>query len=149
MALDKMVPEFVLQLAAARLKDARRNLVDGAAYLWQISTKKLWKDKYNSFADYLEEECQISESVASKLVQIYDHYVIKGGLDHERLREIDTEKLYLGMRTDGTAEEQVNRAAALTRGELRDEIHEDEDGHDCAHDSTIVICTKCRKRVDE
>lgn len=136
----------ILKDCAVAFKSARQGLLQGAALLSTISKDKLWENDYTSFGEYVEQECQISQGYASKLITAYEHYVVQGGLSHAKLSATDPEKLYLAIKLIGTPEEQAVKAETLTRTELKQEIVS-QDGVECAHPTHITICSQCHVRV--
>jgi hypothetical protein len=59
---------------------------EGASLLYQIDQEKLWEGNYDSFGEYVEQECQLSQGYASKLLQSWKFYVIEGGLSQAKLQ---------------------------------------------------------------
>ena len=141
------ITNSILQETAKCFTAARKNLMQGAAQLYKISKEDLWDNgQYSSFSEYLNGECQISDSFASKLITVYTHYVINGGVSQIKLESVDYEKLYLATKLTGDAEEQAVKAETLSRSEIKDELGS-KDGVDCAHTNLIQICAHCGKRV--
>lgn len=136
----------ILKEAATCFRSARRNLIEGARLLNQISREGLWEGTHSTFGGYVEQECQLSQGYASKLITAYQHYVLKGGLSHAKLQDTDPEKLYLAISLTGTPEQQAEKAEMWSRQEIRDELNSNEHG-DCKHEEIIKICAKCKKRV--
>jgi len=136
---------IVLTDTANCFKMARRALLDGAHGLRDIQALKLWEGTYNSFGEYVEQECQISQSYASKLIKTYEHYIINGGVSHATLEGTDVEKLYLAISLTGTTHEQAVKAETLTRQEIKAELAvKDGVEHECV---PISICKTCSKRL--
>ena len=123
---------------------ARKSLLQGAKLLYEISTEEHWKARHESFAEFVENECMISQSMASKLVGIYTHYCVEGGISHAKLLGTDVEKLYLAAKLPGEADKQLAQATTLTRSELKQE--RDNPNDDCYH-TAISVCSKCWKRL--
>jgi len=137
----------ILEETAACFTAARKNLIQGASQLYKISQEKLWDNgQYSSFSEYLNGECQISDSFASKLITVYTHYVVTGGVSQIKLESVDYEKLYLAAKLPGSVEEQAVKAETLSRSEIKDELAS-KDGVDCPHTNLIQICAHCGKRV--
>ncbi len=136
----------ILKETAACFNDARKNLISGAALLHKISSQSLYKPSYESFNDYLDQECHISPSFASKLISVFQAYVIEGQVKKSELVGIDHEKLYLAIGMKGSFAEKVQKASLLSRSELKQELAE-KDGVDCKHPTVITICSSCHARV--
>lgn len=92
-----------------------------------------------NWGDLLRDEFDISESFASKLISIHKVLVVEGGLSPSKLEGIDQEKLYLVLKTEGTAEDKVAKASTLTRREIRESRVDD--GH--VHSGEFVTIHKC------
>lgn len=145
----KQLATTLLDDAAKYFKSARQNLYAGAALLYKIKESSLWEEKYNSFGEYVEQECQISASRASQLTQMWKYYVIDGGVPKNRLVGIDVDKLYLAAKLPkGTMEQRLVRAQEWNRNDLRAELHTVE-GKECEHpeDKRVILCGTCGKRV--
>lgn len=136
----------ILRDCASAFKEVRQNLIEGAALLYKIREEKLYEGKYSSFGAYCEEECQISQSFAAKLCQVYQHYVIAGKISPSVLRGVDTERLYLALRLPGEAEAQFTHAQTWSRSEIKAELASG-GGAECTHPSTIEICVRCHARI--
>lgn len=135
-----------LDKAIECFKGARQRVADGMSYLWEINEGSLWDNgQYSSFTDFCESGCGISRSMASKLLRVYQHYVIDGKVS--QINYIDTDKLYLAIGLPGSPSKQLVKADTLTRQQIRDELAADEFG-DCQHTNTIKICTRCKQRVE-
>jgi len=135
----------ILKQCADKFQAARQDLIGGAELLYQISTEELYKGKYDSFGDYVEEECKISRSMASKLVNTYGYFVLKAGVSPRNLADVDHEKLYLAMGLPGSPMKQLASARELSRSEIRQELKDPEDK--CLHEHTYTICSACHKRL--
>lgn len=142
-------PTVILTEAAECFRNARKNVYDGAAKLYQIHEGNLWEEGYSSFSEYVEQECQITKSYASKLLQAWRYYVIEGGLKQKDLVGIDADKLYLATKLPtGSVEQRLVKAREWNRDDLRAELST-VDGVECAHptDKHVIICGICGKRV--
>ena len=117
------------------------SLIQVGINLHQIKTEGLWEHKADNWSHFVESELGISQSQASKLLAIHDHFILKGGLDPQELVGIDYERLYSARKLGGTVEEQVSKAKTLTRRELKEERNEEE-----PHEH-IPCCVICRIRL--
>lgn len=141
----------ILKEAANCFSQARKNVYQGAEFLYQIQKHAMWEGSYSSFNEYVETECQLSKSYASKLIQVWTFYVIEGGLPQKDLLEIDAEKLYLSTKLPrGSVEQRLVRAREWSRDDMRAELASDEHG-DCRHpkDKRVVLCGVCGRRLQE
>lgn len=137
-----------LKKAEECFSDVRQRIAEGMKLLHQISTNELWKDGgYSSFNEYVEQGCGISAGFASKLVKVYQHYVIEGGVSQRNLQQVDAEKLYLAVGLVDDIQNKLVKAETWTRQEIRDELAS-KDGVDCDHNCPhITICSKCHARI--
>ena len=135
----------ILKEAAGYFKGARQNLMAGAELLHKIKAEELWKGKHESFSEYLEEDCQISDGMASKLIQVWQFYVIEGGFRGEKMIGADIEKLYMAAKLKSSPEKALSQALTLTRQELKSELNDPDDT--CKHPATYKVCTICHGRL--
>lgn len=138
----------ILLKAARCFEGVRQRISEGMGYLYEISEKNLWDNgQYSSFSEFCESGCGISKSFASRLLTVYKHYVIEGGVSQRNLELTDPDKLYLAIGLPGSPDKQLVKAETLTRQEIKDELASDENG-DCTHEKTIIICARCHKRIE-
>lgn len=144
-----MLPSLnLLETAATCFKQAQKNLIQGAALLYRINSEKIWESNYSSFGEYVEQECGISTSMASKLLKAYSYYAIESNIPQQELENVDYEKLYLTTALkDLTPEEKLVRAKSWSRSEIKAELSQ-KDGIDCAHPNKITICATCHARCE-
>lgn len=142
-----MMPvDSVLERAAKCFTSARQSVMDGTPLLHEIREKRLYDGRYASFGEYVEQECQISQSFAAKLCKVYEHYVIQGGVARAQLKEVDSEKLYLAISLPGTPDFQAVRAQTWSRAEIKAELASN-GGEECLHTEQVTICAHCHKRI--
>lgn len=114
--------------------------------LYQLRESGEWEQISETWTDFVTDELGLSQGFASRLLTVNRHYLVEGGLSADSLENIDHERLYLAAQTDGTVEQQVEKARLLNRRELREEkidsghIHEPE---------TIEIYKCCGMRVPD
>lgn len=137
--------ETLLKNASDSFRGARKNLMEGAAYLHEIEQTDAWELHYSSFGEFIESECQMSRSAASKLVLTYKFYVLDNGVSPAKLETIGAEKLYAALQLEGSAEKKLAMAETLSRSELRTELKDPNDT--CLHEETYTICRSCNKRL--
>jgi len=127
-------------------RSARIAVADAIGALYEVYKSEAWEGRYSSWSEFCEDGLQISRSLGSQYVSVYEYYIGQGSLTVEQIREADIGKLYLAINTGGTPEEKLVIAKALTRSELRDLVAEEKNPN-CLHPNTVVICTDCRKRL--
>jgi len=134
---------------ATCFKMARKGIYEGTRLLYQVRETNAWEGAFSSFSEYVEQECQISRSGASKLLQVWEYYVLEGRVSQLNLEGVDSEKLYMALKLPtGTAEEKLLKAREWNREDLRAELYTT-GGNDCEHPSEnrVTICGQCSKRV--
>lgn len=146
--MSNLPAHTLLKEAATCFTEARKNVYDGTALLYEIQQKEAWEGMYSSFSEYVEQECQLTRGYASKLIQAWEFYVVNGGVPKRQLVGIDAEKLYLSTRLpSGSVEQRLVRAVEWNREQLRAELAVT-DGKECEHDRYVKVCVSCGKRVD-
>lgn len=134
-----------LQEAAKCFGTVRQNLIEGAALLHKIFTEKLYEAKYDSFEEYIEEECQIKPSFASKLIAVHGYWVVESKLSQRKLIGTDIEKLYLARKLEGDPEYNLVKAQTLSRDDLKAELREEV--VPCQAHTPVTFCSTCRIRL--
>lgn len=127
--------------------------------LGRIRDEELYKPQWSTFAEFLE-EMKLSEATASKMISIYQKFVIGFGIAPEKIAlaggwnpayEIST-----FAQTKKEAVEWLEKSSTLTRQDLRKELQERKSGipmKECKHKDTytIKICRDCgeREKINE
>lgn len=133
------------------VKQIETRFLELGARLYQIRKHKFWGSTYESYEEFLDAS-KISPGNASMLAAIHEHYVIKGGVSHEKLSSVGYSNLYFAIpliEKDGV-EKAVEKARLLTRSELRDEVREEKHGphtHDLG-DRRWASCNTCGKLIE-
>lgn len=146
--------EFCQQ--AILLKETiERSFLSLGERLLRIRNENLFLPAWGSFVEYLD-ELGLSEAKASKLIGIFEKYVIMGGIDPNTLI---TPQGWSGLaeflpyvKTKEDAARFAQLGTSLTRSDIRKETHELRTGKqmsDCEHKNTytVVICKDCGDRV--
>ncbi len=118
------------------------------ARLFQIQTKELWKDSYDTYNEFLE-TAKISPGNASMLTAVHKAYHLEGGITHAKLSKTGYSNLYAAIpliEKDGV-EKAVEKAQLLTRAELKEEVREHKHG-ECKHEEKVTICSTCHVRLN-
>lgn len=135
---------------------ALRHTIEGAFLdlghrLHRIREEQLYKDEYQNFDEFLL-EAKISKATASKLIIVYQTFVLEYNIPVKRLAGVGYSSLYTIARhatTKDKAEELVERATELTRDDLQESMRDDDTARPgCKHsDSRIVeVCNDCGNR---
>lgn len=123
--------------------------------LMKIRDEELYKPQWDSFHEYVG-EVKMSESSASKLISIYEKFILKYQIDPERVLNAggwSTVAEVLPMvKNKDDAEHWLSLGETLSRKDLRSEIEEKKRGvqqHECKHRDTydIRICKDCGARI--
>lgn len=122
--------------------------------LMEIRNNQAYYPQWESFGDYLEEGHVMSEANASKLITVYNRYIIKMQEPEQELVKIGWSKLYDLHRTydeDQELRDAMLDASLLTTSHLRQKLHEKKAGVDqttCKHTNTytIKVCRDCNFR---
>lgn len=117
----------------------RAGTIEAAACLYDVHAGDAWKEVADTWGEYVQQELQISQGFASKLLSAYTHFCIEGNIPKAEIADIDHEKLYLSAKLGGTVEEQIAKARTLTRGELKLEKN-DERPHTASFQRVCTIC---------
>lgn len=127
----------------AAFENVKGSIVVAMQKLHAVKESGDWESVANTWSEYVESELGISQGFASKLLSVNKHYLIEGGYSPANISGVDYESLYLAAKTEGTVEEQIERARTLTRAELRQERNEQ---NDHTHEA-IQICKHCSMRM--
>lgn len=133
----------ILETTIELFRSARGAVVEAMPLLHQIFTEELWKEEYASFGQFVD-ECGINRGQASRLVSVYQHYAIEGGVELTKLAEANPERLYTARKMKGTPAEQFEKALLLTGGELNSQASFEKTGeeHECE-----PICRVCHRKM--
>lgn len=125
-----------------KFQNARGSVADAIESLYHVHKTEAWVERYGSFSEFCEEGLKISKSLGSQYVAIYGRYIEEGGLTVERLRDVDTAKLYRALKQPGTPQEQYAIATTWSRNDFRDD--KKEDGHEHQWAEYCGVCWKKR-----
>lgn len=124
---------------------ARLSLIEAAAALYEVRKTEAWAERYESWQDFLH-SVSVSQSQASKMLSVFEHYALNGGVSHAKVAEVDLEKLYLATSLEGTPEEQATKAQLLSRSEIRSQRAFEDFGEEHACEP-LTICKICHKKL--
>lgn len=140
---------------------ALRSEIEGAFLelgkrLHKIRDEKLYEGEFDNFDEFLL-TAKISKATASKLITVYETFILKFELPVKVLSSIGWSSLYSissHATTKDRAEELVERAAILTREDLETSLkNEDGKQNRCLHPKDeqrmVCVCGACgfRRRV--
>ena len=144
----KIIKLDILQKASLCFKQVRQDLIAGASLLWKIKSEELWKEKYDSFSEFLASDCDLSDGQASKLIRVWQFYAVDSGFPQAKITGVDIERLYLATKLDGDPDKKLATASTLSRQELRQSLSEQIHG-ECMEHEWITFCAKCRTRKQD
>lgn len=136
----------VLDKCAELFQAGRKNLLAAAGLLYKIKQEELYKVQFETFTEYVEEQCLMDIGQASRLLTTFEHYVVKGGLEPAQLAEINPEKLYLARSLEGSPQQQSVKALTLSKQELKSQRILEQTGEEHEHEP-VSICKTCHQRL--
>lgn len=129
----------LLKLTKAAFIKARKSMVEAMQFLYAVHEEGAWKEVAETWGDYLTQELDVQQSQASLLLGINRHFLVEGGMEPADIEGIDIQKLHAARSLPGTVEEQVAKAATLSRAELRAE-RQDAEPHPFDPKEICKIC---------
>lgn len=121
-----------------------------AERLRRIKQEGLWKGGWTNWEEFVM-EMKMSAATASKLITIYEKFVLEYNIDEDKLANAGWVGLYEVLPLCGTkkeALEAINDVTTLKRDDLREKIRELKNG-ECRHDwyeIHLKQCSVCGKR---
>lgn len=124
--------------------------------LFRIREEKLYQPNYNDFHEYCNEIGE-TEGNMSKIISIYEKFVLKFGYDQKRLGDIGSAKLYTIKKVSETqelADYWLEQAELLPVRELKKKVDAFVGGTDideCEHKNTHLVrkCDDCPECWEE
>ena len=129
----------LLEQAKEIFSTFRETTIEAAQVLYRIKTEEAWVGIADNFGAFVEQELQISQGFASKLVSVWKHYTIDNDVPVLHLQGVDAEKLYLASKTEGGVDLQLSRAKTLKRSELKQDRAEN-DAHTPVFGEYCNVC---------
>lgn len=120
--------------------------------LYKIRTEKLYEGQYESFSEFVIEGMKMTESTASRLITVYQTFVLEYKMDESKIAEVGWNLLYnIGriVSTKSEALEFINKAKVMTNKDIDSELREFKYGKDCPHQWSelhLRICSKCGQK---
>lgn len=144
-----MNPNDFLRETVDLVRQIETRFIELGMRLSKIRGQHLWKNGYESFAEYLD-SAKISQGTASKLISVYETYLLPGHLSPAQLEGAPYSTLYeaIPLLKEHKPEQVVEMVKTLTRDEIKSEV-KDEKHPDCEHEEKIMICVKCHRRVED
>lgn len=122
----------------------------------RIRDERLYEGKYENFEEFLG-ELKISPATASKMINIYQTFVLKFEFSRQELIEAGgwtgLYKISSLCKTKDEAKEWVKKAKELSSEDLDIVVREEKSGvaqYECPHNEetyTIMVCKKCGDKI--
>ena len=121
--------------------------------LHKIRIERLWESNWDSYEEFLG-EIKISPGKASKIVSVYETFVLEYKVPTEKLSSVGWSSLYSmlpAIKSGQDANEWVEKGSVLRREDIEDEVREFKKGK-CNCDEhpfeeiILQICKNCGKR---
>lgn len=125
--------------------------------LSKIKNEGLWETAWTSWSEYVK-ELKMSENHVNKLIQIFEKLVLGLKVPKDQIANAGgwsiVSDLLPIIESKKDAEEWLEKAATLTREDLRSEMKEQKTGvlmHACKHKNiyTIVVCRDCGLKMED
>jgi hypothetical protein len=124
--------------------------------LRKIRNERMYADEYDSFPDFLR-ELRLSESTASKLIAVYEKFVVLGGIPIEELGRQAWTNRAIFLPVISTKKDAVaiyNQVAPLDRTDAMRVYEEMKRGVDmgtCPHAETrtLIVCCTCGIKLEQ
>jgi hypothetical protein len=155
--IDVVRNEFCKETIALEAK-ARLLYLEMGARLHKIREEKLYEPYWDSWVEYCMEFKDMSPSAISKMISVYETFVLRWGFSYDRLSKVGGwTKLYALtniVSTKKEAEHWLSKSQDLTLIDLSREVREVKTGvsmHKCKHPNkyTITVCPDCKDRWGE
>lgn len=115
--------------------------------LHTIKKEEMWRGGYNSFSEFLG-HMEMSDSQASKLVQIYARFILEYGFKHGEIAKMGIRKLYAilplcdGKQSAKRAFEQIE---GLSGPDVEKMAKQQQVGEHKHQDEKFAVCSVCRR----
>lgn len=135
-------------------KKLRKGFLVLAQYLYKIREGRFYEPQWSTFEEYMWEFKEISPATISKMISVYENYVVKFKFRPRKLEPIGWNALYTMLpviKSKASAQRWIGTALVLSRQDLFKEIKEKRTGVDmseCKHEDfyEIRICRTCGDR---
>lgn len=141
------IPAEYLTETVTLCQQVRYDFLEIATHLWTIREGSVWRGKYSSFSEFTD-ECQLDRAFVTRLLKVYDAYVIAGKIELAQLSKVGYSKLYeaIPLLSEHSPEKVVEMALELSKEDVRQTVnpHDHEPGPDVI---TCYECVKCHKFI--
>ncbi len=152
MKTKSLSPLEVCQAAITKKHTVETLWLELAANLKEIRDDGLWEGRWESFEDFLQDPSMgMDKATASKMITIHEKLVIEYGIPTKEIADGGGWSVIaevLPVITDvESAKEWVERAASLSKSDLRKEVNEARgkvtNGIGCKHPNVYTYTTQC------
>jgi len=145
-----MKPATYLESTIALVKTIEESFLVLSERLKKIRDDKLYESSYDNFEEFLE-EAKVSPATASKMIQIYEKFILELGFSNEEVVESGGWSLLYSIipfcKNKTQAKEWMGKTKILPRHELEVAIREERTGVDsykCEHEMQEVCFKQCK-----
>lgn len=152
--MNKELAETFLEETLDLKKNLEKNFLELGKRLMKIRDEQLFNSTHESFVEFLW-EAKLTESTASKLINVYQKFVVELGMSEDsileaggwtvvyKLKDVSTDKV--------KAKEWLEKASVLSPKDLENELKESKTGIaqiTCPHIDTIDFrwCKTCGEK---
>lgn len=142
--MTELSTHYLIENTKQLLGSVRQSLVKVAANLHFLRQT----GEHEKFGEWAEEEFGLSRSMTSKLLTIYDAWVIRAGISQDQIEGIDYERLYgyVPLLEGKIPEQAIAEVRTWSRADIKAEKQEKKP---CFHPNVQPICTECWEIVHE
>lgn len=146
MSNDLVVKREYIKETLALKKRMESSYLELGERLQRIRDERLYEPDFENFASFCW-EAKLAESTASRLISVYQKFVVEYGINKDKLSSLGWTNLYvmLPLATDkNKAKELVEDSISLRREDILEKVREETKGKNCEHDWYEVRIKQCR-----
>jgi len=152
--MSNIIPQNYIRETLQLRSQIEGAFLDLGERLYKIREEKLYVGEFENFEEFLL-TAKLSKATASKLITVYETFVLKYNLPTKELAGVGWSALYTvagHADTKEKAEDLVQRAGLLTRQDLEVSLRNDSSiSSGCSHlnKRTVEVCNDCgyRKQI--
>lgn len=137
-------------------KETEKRFLEVGGRLKDIRDKKMWEGRWEDFSEFCELDMGMNESTASKMINVYEVFILKYGFSPEKVIEGKWSKVAMLLpivATKKDAEYWLNQARHNSKRDLGIAIYEHRNNVDqakCRHKDcyryTVEVCNTCKNQ---
>lgn len=123
----------------------RKLTIEAMVRLYSVFVAKTWEKHASTWTEFVESDLQISGASASKMIGVYEKFLLSSTLKPAQLGNTTIDRLYaaIPLLKEKTLPEVLSIAETLKPEEIRKTIKGEPEEH---RHQYIEICTICKKR---